>query len=344
MARRLCQSGQGDVTYTPQYEGNGGAVDNAKEVAVITRLGKVACNLEEVNVANEQLAQVSPIEERGYAHPEVLVSTDWVAQHLNDPRVRLVESNEDILLYDTGHIPGAVKIDWVTDLNDSVRRDYVDREAMQKLLRSKGIDNDTTIVFYGDKNNWWATYAFWVFRLFGLKNLKLMDGGRLKWVEEGRPLSTDATSYRQGNVDVPERNDSPIRAFRDQVLGHVKMSGKLVDVRSPEEYRGERLHMADYPNEGALRGGHIPGARSIPWARAVNPDTHTFRPAPELRTLYEKDNNLPASADTIVYCRIGERSSHTWFVLTYLLGYDTVRNYDGSWTEWGNGVGLPIER
>ena len=290
------------------------------------------------------LAVVTPITERDYAHPEVLVSTDWVAAHLDDPKVRIVESDEDLLLYETGHISGAVKIDWVTDLNDQLRRDYVSRDAMETLLRSKGISGDTTIVLYGDKNNWWAAYSFWVLRLFGLARLKLMDGGRLRWAEEGRALVTDASNYRPGNITVPARNDRPIRAFRDEVLKHVQAGGRLVDVRSPEEYRGERLHMADYPNEGALRGGHIPGARSIPWARAVDPATHCFRPASELRTIYQQENGIVPDQETIVYCRIGERSSHSWFALTYLLGFDRVRNYDGSWTEWGNGVGLPIER
>ncbi len=294
--------------------------------------------------AGQVVPAVTPIGERGYAHPEVLVSTEWVAEHLGDPKVRLVESNEDILLYDTGHIPGAVKVDWVTDLNDSLRRDYVDRETFQRLLREKGINKDTTVVFYGDRNNWWATYAFWVFRLFGLTRLKLMDGGRLRWVDEGRPLSTQVPSVPQGNITIATRNDDPIRAFRDEVLSHLGRKGQLVDVRSPEEYRGERLHMADYPNEGALRGGHIPGAKSVPWARAVNPDTHTYLPAAELRALYETDQGIAPDRETIVYCRIGERSSHTWFALTYLLGHPRVRNYDGSWTEWGNSVGLPVER
>ena len=290
------------------------------------------------------IAAVSPIERRGYSHPEVLVSTDWVAAHLKDPGVRIVEADEDLLLYETGHIPGAVKIDWVNDLNDPVRRDYLDRARFQRLLRGKGIDAGTTIVFYGDKNNWWATYAFWVFRLFGVERLRLMDGGRQRWADEGRELVVDRAAYPEGNITVGERNDRQIRAFRDEVLQHVRGGQPLVDVRSPEEFRGERLHMPDYPNEGALRGGHIPGARSIPWARAVNPDTHTFRPADELRTIYLQENGLKPGDDVIAYCRIGERSSHTWFALTYLLGFGQVRNYDGSWTEWGNSVGVPVER
>jgi thiosulfate/3-mercaptopyruvate sulfurtransferase len=287
---------------------------------------------------------VTPIDQRGYAHPEVLVSTDWVAQHLNDPKVRLVESNEDILLYDTGHIPGAVKIDWTTDLNDDVVRDYVDRDRLQKLLRSKGINNDTTIVFYGDKNNWWATYALWVLQLFGISNVKILDGGRLRWVDEGRKLSTEVKSYPPGNITVGERNDEKIRAFRDDVLEHLEKKGQLVDVRSPEEFRGEKTHMPEYPQEGCLRGGHIPSAKNVPWGKAVDPETHTFKSAAELRKLYEQDNALRKDQETIAYCRIGERSSHTWFALTYLLGHGKVRNYDGSWTEWGNAVRLPVEK
>jgi thiosulfate/3-mercaptopyruvate sulfurtransferase len=292
----------------------------------------------------KELPTVPPIEARGYAHPEVLVSTEWVAAHLNDPTVRLIESDEDLLLYETGHIPGAVKVDWMHDLNDPVERDYVSRERFEELLRSKGINDDTTIVFYGDKNNWWATYAFWVFSLFGLTRLRLMDGGRARWVEEGRPLTTEVPNYPRGNIKVGPRNDARIRAFRDDVLAHLKKKGQLVDVRSPEEYRGERLHMPDYPNEGAMRGGHIPGAKNIPWARAVNPDTHTFRPASELKRIYVEEQGLQPDKETIAYCRIGERSSHSWFALTYLLGFRDVKNYDGSWTEWGNAVRLPIEK
>ncbi|MCB0106158.1 MAG: sulfurtransferase [Caldilineaceae bacterium] len=283
------------------------------------------------------------IEDKGYAHPEVLVSTDWVAEHLEDPNVRLVESNEDILLYNTGHIPGAVKIDWHADLNDPMVRDYIDRAQFEALLRRNGIGEDTTVVFYGDKNNWWATYAFWVFQLFGFQNGKVMDGGRAKWVAEERPLTREVPSYSASNYVANERNDAPIRAYRDDVLAHIKVNGKLVDVRSPGEYKGELLHMADYPQEGALRGGHIPGAKNVPWARAANPDG-TFKSADELREIYEEEQGLNAADNVVAYCRIGERSSHTWFVLTYLLGYDNVRNYDGSWTEWGNAVRLPVER
>jgi thiosulfate/3-mercaptopyruvate sulfurtransferase len=293
---------------------------------------------------SQTLAAVTDIAKRGYARPEVLVSTDWVEEHRSDPNVRLLDSNEDVLLYETGHIPGAVKIDWVTDLNDPLVRDYVDRARFERLLRSKGINDDTTIVFYGDKNNWWATYAFWVFRLFGVENLKILDGGRLRWAEEGRELVTAVPTYPEGNIKVRERDDSRIRAFRSEVEQHAKRRGKLVDVRSPEEYRGERLHMPEYPNEGAVRGGHIPGAKSIPWGRAITAETHTFKPAAELRTLYEAENGLQLTDDVVAYCRIGERSSHTWFVLTYLLGFKNVRNYDGSWTEWGNLVRSPIEK
>ncbi|MCC6455661.1 MAG: sulfurtransferase [Caldilineaceae bacterium] len=279
----------------------------------------------------------------GYANPDVLVSTDWVAQHLNDPNVRLVESNEDVLLYDTGHIPGAVNIDWHADLNDALQRDYIDPEQFAALLSRNGISPDTTVVFYGDKNNWWATYAFWVFQLFGHTNAKVMNGGRMKWVAEGRELSKERPSYAASNYPVPKRDDSKIRAFRDDVLKHLEAGKPLVDVRSPGEYRGELLHMADYPQEGAMRGGHIPTARNVPWARAANPDG-TFKSAEELRAIYEDEQGLKPSDEVVAYCRIGERSSHSWFVLKYLLGYPNVRNYDGSWTEWGNSVRVPIEK
>jgi thiosulfate/3-mercaptopyruvate sulfurtransferase len=288
--------------------------------------------------------QIRSIAERGYAHPEALVTTDWVAAHLDDPTIRIVESDEDVLLYDTGHIPGSVKIDWHADLNDPLQRDYLDAEQFAALMGRKGIGPETTVVFYGDKNNWWATYALWVFRLFGHDRVRIMDGGRKKWEDEGRPMTTDEPVLQPVDYPVPVRDDAAIRAFRDDVMRHIDAGRPLVDVRSPEEYRGERLHMPDYPQEGAMRGGHIPGAHSVPWARAVNPETGEFRSGDELRAIYEGELGLSADDDVVAYCRIGERSSHTWFVLSYLLGYDRVRNYDGSWTEWGNTVRAPIER
>jgi thiosulfate/3-mercaptopyruvate sulfurtransferase len=289
-------------------------------------------------------SDVEPIDARGYAHPEALVSTEWVEDHLDDDSVRLVESNEDVLLYDTGHIPGAVKVDWHTDLNDELVRDYVDPENFKDLMDRLGIGADTTVVFYGDKNNWWATYALWVFKLFGHADCQVMDGGRAKWEAEGREMTKDVPDYDARDYPVPERFDAPIRAFRDEVLDHMRAKGQMVDVRSPQEFRGELLHMPDYPQEGALRGGHIPGARSVPWARAVDPESHTFLPSQELKAIYLEEQKLDPKKETIAYCRIGERSSHTWFVLTYLLGFDKVRNYDGSWTEWGNVVRAPIEK
>jgi len=263
-------------------------------------------------------------ESKGYAHPEALVSTEWVAAHLDDPKVRLVESNEDVLLYDIGHIPGALKIDWHADLNDPVIRDYINKEQFEALMKRFGIANDTTVVFYGDKNNWWATYAFWVFQLFGHTNAKVMDGGRTMWTSENRPVTRDVPNYPATNYVAKARNDSKIRAYRDHVLAHLQIKGPLVDVRSAKEYSGELLHMADYPQEGAMRGGHIPSAKSVPWARAANTDG-TFKSAEELRAIYEQEQGLQPSDNVIAYCRIGERSSHTWFVLTYLLGYNTSR-------------------
>ncbi len=281
-----------------------------------------------------------------YAHPERLVSTQWLADALargadRDGSLVVVESDEDVLLYETGHIPGAVKIDWHTDLNEEVTRDYVDGPAFAKLAGSKGISRDTTVVIYGDKSNWWAAYALWVFTLFGHEDVRLLDGGRDKWIAEGRELTTDATEVTPAQYPVTERDDAPIRAFKEDVLAHL---GKpLIDVRSPEEYTGQRTHMPNYPQEGAMRGGHIPTAASIPWGRAAAEDG-TYRSRQELEGLYLGEAGLKAGDDVVAYCRIGERSSHTWFALKYLLGFETVRNYDGSWTEWGNAVRVPIAK
>ena len=288
------------------------------------------------------------IQEKGYANPGALVSTDWVAEHSGDENVRVVESDEDVLLYEIGHIPNAVKIDWVEDLNDPLMRDYLEPEKFAELMSQKGITPDTTVVFYGDKNNWWATYALWVFRLFGHEDVRVMDGGRIKWEAEGREMTREAPDFPRSEYPVPERDDAQIRAFKEDVEAHLasrgRESARMVDVRSPGEYSGELLHMPDYPQEGALRGGHIPGAANVPWARAVNEDG-TFKTADELRGIYEGEAGISDGGDEVIaYCRIGERSSHTWFVLKYLLGYENVRNYDGSWTEWGNSVRAPIER
>ncbi len=276
-----------------------------------------------------------------YAHPRMLVSTDWLVEHASD--VVIVESDEDVLLYDTGHIPGAVKIDWHDDLNDPVVRDYVDAPEFAALMERKGISPETTVVFYGDNFNWWAAYALWVFSLFGHRDLRLLDGGRAKWIAEGRDLTTDVPTPTPTGYPVPTRDDESIRAYISDAVEHSAQRLPLVDVRSPEEYRGERLHMPDYPNEGAVRGGHIPGAKSVPWKRAANEDG-SFKTADDLRAIYETEQGLTVEDDVIAYCRIGERSSHTWFVLTHLLGYPSVRNYDGSWTEYGNAVRVPIEK
>jgi len=278
-----------------------------------------------------------------YARPETLVTTEWLADHMDDPAVVIVESDEDVLLYETGHIPGAVKVDWHTDLNDPLVRDYVNGERFAELMAQKGISRDSTVVFYGDNFNWWAAYALWVFTLFGHEDVRLLDGGRQKWIAEGRPMTTDATVRPVADYPVVDRNDSSIRAFMGETLEHSRAGLPLIDVRSPEEYRGEKLHMADYPQEGVLRGGHVAGAASVPWKRAAS-DDGTFKSRAELEAIYQGEVGLNADDDVVVYCRIGERSSHTWFVLTRLLGFDNVRNYDGSWTEWGNVVGVPIER
>jgi thiosulfate/3-mercaptopyruvate sulfurtransferase len=274
-----------------------------------------------------------------YAHPERLVTTEWLAAHLGEPGLVVVESDEDVLLYETGHIPGAVKIDWHTELNDPVVRDYVNGEQFAALLGSKGISRDTTVVIYGDKNNWWAAYALWVFTLFGHDDVRLLDGGRDLWIAEGRGLTTLAPEVALVEYPVVERDDRAVRAFKDDVLAH--LGNPLVDVRSPEEYSGERTTAPAYPEEGALRAGHIPTAASVPWARAAAADG-TFKTRDELDAIYRGEVGLEDGDDVIAYCRIGERSSHTWFVLSHLLGFEKVRNYDGSWTEWGSAVRVPI--
>jgi len=295
------------------------------------------------NFLTAPASEESGVQGKGYAHPEALVSTEWLAAHLGDRNIRILESNEDVLLYDTGHIPGAQKIDWHEDLNDQVQRDYISEQGFEELLRAKGIDDSTTVVFYGDKNNWWATYAYWVFQLFGFTNSKILDGGRMKWEKEGREMTTDVPTFSATSYKAKQRDEKAIRAFFSQVREHSEAGKQLVDVRSPDECSGIKTHMPDYPQEGTLRGGHIKGAKSVPWARAANPDG-SFKTADELRAIYEQEQGLKPDDDVVVYCRIGERSSHTWFVLTRLLGYENVRNYDGSWTEWGNAVRAPIEK
>ena len=288
---------------------------------------------------------------QAYAHPERLVTTEWLAERIAageagpGTAIAILESDEDVLLYDTGHIPGALKLDWIQDLNDPLTRDYIGGEQLAKVLTERGVGRDTTIVLYGDKSNWWAAYALWVLALFGHEDVRLLDGGRAKWVAEGREMTRAVPSVTPatggGAHPVLERDDAPIRAFKEDVLAHL---GKpLVDVRSAGEFTGQLLHMPDYPQEGAVRGGHIPGARSVPWSRAAAEDG-TFKPREELEAIYLTEQGLSPVDDVVAYCRIGERSSHTWFVLTHLLGFDKVRNYDGSWTEWGNAVRVPIEK
>jgi thiosulfate/3-mercaptopyruvate sulfurtransferase len=276
-----------------------------------------------------------------YAHPEMLVTTEWLAEHLDDPGLVVAESDEDVLLYETGHIPGAVKLDWHTELNDPLTRDYVDGSGFARLMSERGVSRETTLVLYGDRNNWWAAYALWVTTLFGHPDVRLLDGGRGKWIAEGRPVTTDTPQPQAADYPVVQRDDSKVRAFRDQVLAH--LGQPMIDVRSPGEYTGDLLHMPDYPQEGAVRGGHIPGAKNVPWARAAAEDG-TFRDRKELEGIYAGEAGLSPDSDVVVYCRIGERSSHTWFVLHHLLGFPNVRNYDGSWTEWGNSVKVPIHR
>jgi thiosulfate/3-mercaptopyruvate sulfurtransferase len=277
-----------------------------------------------------------------YVHPEYLVDTEWVAARLEDSAVRIIESDEDPLLYAIGHIPGAVQVDWFSTLQDPLRRDFLSKEKFEEVASRLGIKNDTTVVFYGDKSNWFACYALWLFQYYGHQNVRIMNGGRLKWEQEGRLLVKEVPSYPATKYRA-RRADKNIRAFRDQVLKQSKARKPLVDVRSPKEYSGELISMPNYPQEGATRGGHIPGAVSIPWAQAVNEADATFKSPEELQALYESRGIKP-DEEVIAYCRIGERSSLTWFVLKYLLGYPNVKNYDGSWTEWGNLVDAPIEK
>jgi len=277
-----------------------------------------------------------------YAHPEYLVETDWVAEHLNDPNIRIIESDEDPLLYAIGHIPGAAQVDWFSTLQHPLRRDFLTKEQFEQVASKLGITNDTTVIFYGDKSNWFACYALWLFQYYGHQNVKIVNGGRAKWEKEGRPLVKEVSTFTATTYKAKEA-DKSIRAFRDDVFKQVDSKKPLVDVRSPKEYTGELLHMPNYPQEGATRGGHIPGAVSIPWAQAVNEADSTFKTAEDLKALYE-GKNIKSDGEIIAYCRIGERSSLTWFVLKYLLGYPTVKNYDGSWTEWGNLVDAPIEK
>ncbi len=280
-----------------------------------------------------------------YANPDVLVSTAWVLEHHQDDNVRLLEVDEDVLLYDTGHIPGSQKIDWLIDLWDDTMREFVQPDELAQLFERLGISNDTTIILYGDKNNWWAAYAFWFFKYSGHEDVRLMNGGRVKWALEDKPMTTDVPSFERGSYTPGQRNPD-FRAFKDEVLAHLDKvkagQGAMVDVRSPGEFSGEVTHMPNYPQEGVLRGGHIPGASNIPWAKAANEDG-TFKSADELKEIYDAEG-VTDDKDIIAYCRIAERSSHSWFVLKYLLGYENVKNYDGSWTEWGNSVGVPIEK
>jgi len=281
-------------------------------------------------------------ENKGYVHPEVLVDAAWVEAHAGDPNVRLIEVDVDTKAYNEGHIPGAVAFNWQKELQDQVVRSPISQERLEELLSTAGVSNDTTIVFYGDNNNWFAAWALWILKYYGHNDVRLLDGGRVKWLADKRELTTEVPSYPQTHYKA-KAPDTSIRAFRDQVLSELGRSGlALVDVRSPGEFSGELLAPANLPQEGAQRGGHIPGAANVPWSSAVREDG-TFKNSEELTAIYGGKGVTP-DKDVIAYCRIGERSSHTWFVLHYLLGYSNVRNYDGSWTEWGSLIGVPIEK
>ncbi|MDQ2885136.1 MAG: sulfurtransferase [Chloroflexota bacterium] len=281
-------------------------------------------------------------ENNGYARPEALVSADWVQAHENDPKVRLIEVDVDTKAYDQGHIPGAVAFNWQKELQDQIVRAPVSKAHLEELLSTAGVEKDTTIVLYGDNNNWFAAWALWLLKYYGHNDVRLLDGGRVKWLAEKREITSEIPSYPRTSYQAEEPR-TEVRALRDQVIASVDKTGiALVDVRSPAEYSGELLAPANLPQEGAQRGGHIPGAANIPWAQAVREDG-TFKSADELKSLYQGKGITPEK-EVIAYCRIGERSSHTWFVLNYLLGYNHVRNYDGSWTEWGSLIGVPIEK
>jgi thiosulfate/3-mercaptopyruvate sulfurtransferase len=282
------------------------------------------------------------VENKGYVHPEVLVDANWVEDHFGDPNVRLIEVDVDTKSYAEGHIPGAVAFNWQKDLQDQVVRSPISQTRLEELLSAAGVSNDTTIVLYGDNNNWFAAWALWILKYYGHQDVRLLDGGRVKWLADNRELTTEVPSYKATSYTAHTPNES-IRAYRDQILNGLGIDGlALIDVRSPGEYSGELLAPANLPQEGAQRGGHIPGAANVPWATAVAADG-TFKTAEELRVIYGS-KGVTAEKDIIAYCRIGERSSHTWFVLHYLLGYAQVRNYDGSWTEWGSLIGAPIEK
>jgi thiosulfate/3-mercaptopyruvate sulfurtransferase len=280
-----------------------------------------------------------------YAHPEVLVDTQWVEGHVKDSKVRIAEVDYDPKAnYQLGHVPGAVLFDWRQDINDPVSRNVLSKQAYEDLLQRAGVNNDTTLVLYGDFNNWFAAFAFWVFKYYGFKDVRIMNGGRKKWLEEDREVNKDIPNYPKGNLKATDP-DKNIRVFLDEVKQSLDAKDRIrmVDVRSPKEFTGEILAPPEYPTEHAQRGGHIPGAENIPWAQAVNDKDGTFKSADELKKLYES-KGITSDKEIIAYCRIGERSSHTWFVLKYLLGYSNVKNYDGSWTEWGNMIANPIEK